>query len=129
MKIILILLNFCVVAFFSSLALAAPHPSTLAIHCTGSAPASCDSQGLLSKSSIETYSTGNGQSDQFLVLAGSGNAHCVISKSSAAKQGVTIEFLNEMAQRYQVEVICTYVYPLQPGQISSSGFSFRASIR
>jgi hypothetical protein len=128
MKIALVLLNLCVVAFFSSSALATPHPSTLAIHCTGSAPATCASQGLLTKSSIETYSTGGGQSDQFLVLA-SGDAHCVISKSSAAKQGVTIEFLNEMAQRYQVEVTCTYIYPLQQGQVSDNGFSYRASIR
>jgi hypothetical protein len=100
-------------------------PSTLGIRCTGSAPSSCASQGVLAKSHLETIGT-----DQFLVLYGSeNNARCVISKASAAKQGVTIDFLNDMAGKYQVEVTCLYIFPLYDGQVSANDFSFRASIR
>lgn len=125
MKMILLLLGLGASAMAASTV-----PSTLAIRCTGAAPNSCASLGHLAHADIETLSTGNGKSDQFLVFVGTeNNARCVVSKASSAQQGVTIEFLNEMANRYQVDVTCLYVFPLQDGQVSANNFSFRASIR
>lgn len=130
MKITLAFLQLCSAFFLSTSAMAASHqPSTLALHCVGAAPANCDNKGLLAKTNIETLSLA-GKTDQFLVMYGENNGtRCVVSKASAAKQGVTIEMLNEMANRYQAEVTCVYVFPMQAGQMSANDFSFRASIR
>jgi hypothetical protein len=111
--------------FIFSLSAKAHPPSTLTIRCQGSTDSHCARSGLLNESRIETLGA-----DQYLVLSSSPTqSRCAISKASAAKQGVTIEFLNEMANRYQVEVTCLYIFPLRPGQVEANEFAFRASMR
>lgn len=107
---------------------ASAHPqSTLTVHYIGSAVSvAAVNNANLVKSSIQTLQLSSGSSDQFLVLESDQQAHCVISKAAAAKQGVSIEMLNDLANHYQVEVSCVYS---STSETASDNFGFRASMR